>query len=53
MLRLVHAGGPHFDEKWDLVIQLSVLGSQFWPGVVHVRNDGAAGPAISGCAAYE
>ena len=52
MLRLVHAGGPHFDEKWDLVIQLSVLGSQFWPGVVHVCDGGAASPAIGGYAAY-
>jgi hypothetical protein len=26
---VVHTCGPFFEEKWDLLIQLSVLGSQF------------------------
>jgi hypothetical protein len=30
---LVHAGSPDFNEKWDLLIQLSVLGSQFGLGL--------------------
>jgi hypothetical protein len=39
---------PYFGEKWDLLIHC-----WFWLGVVHVRNGGAAGPPISGCAGYE
>jgi hypothetical protein len=30
---LVHAGSPDFNEKWDLLIQLSVVGSQFGLGL--------------------